>query len=120
MGLYRGWQGGGGGGALCPQFSLDPRMHEDYVYVSACLSFSPSLSPSLSVCGVNLADQGSPARYWPIQVFSWDSKSVPFPINLSWWKPIILIMPHLSVTTTCGDPESFVRGGPTLKTFFLF
>ena len=25
-------------------------------------------------------------------------------------------MHHLSVTTTCADPESFVRGGPTLTT----
>ena len=50
------------------------------------LSLSPSLSLhlSLSLCGVDLADQGSRARYRAIQVFSWDSKSVPFPINLSW------------------------------------
>ena len=28
--------GGGGGGALCPQSSLDPRMHEDYAFVCVC------------------------------------------------------------------------------------
>ena len=33
--------------------------------------------------------------------------------------PIILIMHHLSVTTTCADPESIVRGGPTLTKFFF-
>ena len=32
-----------------------------------------------------------------IQFFSLDSKSVPFPTNLSWLMPIILIMHHLSV-----------------------
>ena len=36
MGLYRGWRGGGGGGALYPQSSLDPRMHEDYAFVCVC------------------------------------------------------------------------------------
>ena len=97
-----------GRGALCPQSSLDPRMREDYAFVcvylislsvclsvclsisvslyvyaclSACLSFPPSpppLSLSLSICGVDLADQGSRARYRAIQVFIWDSKSGPF------------------------------------------
>ena len=93
-----------GRGALCPQSSLDPRMREDYAFVcvylislsvclpisvslyvyaclSACLSFPPlppSLSLSHSICGVDLADQGSRARYWAIQVFIWDSKSGPF------------------------------------------
>ena len=33
MGLYMGWRGGG---TLCPQFSLDPRMHEDYAFVCVC------------------------------------------------------------------------------------
>ena len=46
MGLYRGWQCGGVG-ALCPQFSLDPRMHEDYAFVYVCLL---NLSVCLSVC----------------------------------------------------------------------
>ena len=36
MGLYKGWRGGGGGGALCPQFFLDPPMHEDYAFVCVC------------------------------------------------------------------------------------
>ena len=96
-----------GRGALCPQSSLDPRMREDYAFVcvylislsvclsvclsisvflyvyaclSACLSFPPlsPLSLSLSICGVDLADQGSRARYRAIQVFIWDSKSGPF------------------------------------------
>ena len=79
-----------------------------YMYMPVCLhvSLSPPLSPSLrlslslslslSTCGVYLTDQGSRARYRAIQVFSWDSKSVPFPINLSWWEPIVLIMHHLS------------------------
>ena len=35
MGLYRGSRGGGGG-ALYPQSSLDPRMHEDYAFVYFC------------------------------------------------------------------------------------
>ena len=68
------------------------------IYVYACMSsLSLSLSLSLSICGVDLADQGSRARYRAFQVFCWDSKislgtlkSVPFPINLGWWKPIIL------------------------------
>ena len=34
MGLYRGWRGGGG--ALYPFSSLDPRMHEDYAFVCVC------------------------------------------------------------------------------------
>ena len=60
-----------------------------YLYMPVCLHVSlspPSLSPSpsLSICGVDLADQGSRARYRAIQVFSRDSKSVPFPINMSW------------------------------------
>ena len=74
------------GGALCPQFSLDPRMHEDYAFVcvSVCLSVCLSVSLSLSICDVDLADQGSRARNRAIQDFSRDSKSVSFPINLSW------------------------------------
>ena len=37
MGLYRGWRvGGGGGGALCSQSFLDPRMHENYAFVCVC------------------------------------------------------------------------------------
>ena len=67
------------------------------VCLSAFVSFSPSLSPppspplppplslslslSLSMCGVDLADQGSRARYRAIQVLSWDSKSVLFPVE---------------------------------------
>ena len=73
-----------------------------YMYMPVCLHVALSplslpLSLSLSVCGVDLADQGSRARYRVIQFFSWDSKSVPFPTNLSWLMPIILIMHHLSV-----------------------
>ena len=86
--------------------------------LSLSFSLSLSLSFSLSKSDVGLADQGSRARYRAIQVFSWDSKSVPCPINFSWLKPIILIMYHLSVTTTWADPESFVREGLTLTTFF--
>ena len=33
--LYRGWRGGGGG-TLCPQSSLDPRIHKDYAFVCVC------------------------------------------------------------------------------------
>ena len=71
-----------------------------YMYMPVCLhvSLSPlSLPLSLSICGVDLADQGFRARYRVIQFFSWDSKSVPFPTNLSWLMPIILIMHHLSI-----------------------
>ena len=35
MGLYRGWWVGGGG-ALCSQSFLDPRMHENYAFVCVC------------------------------------------------------------------------------------
>ena len=121
MGLYRGWRGEG---ALCPQSSLDPRMHEGYAFVcvylislsacrsvcpsvclsnsvslyyaclSACLSFPPLSTPlylSLSICGVDLADQGSRARYRAIQVFSWDSKSVPFRLTSAGRIPLSLL-----------------------------
>ena len=59
------------------------------ICLSVCMSLflpplSLSLSLSLSICGVDLSDQGSRARYRAIQVFSRDSKSVPFPINSSW------------------------------------
>ena len=33
MGLYRGWRGGGGGGAMS---SLDPRMYKDCAFVCVC------------------------------------------------------------------------------------
>ena len=56
------------------------------LHVSACLSVCMSLSPSLSICGLVLADQGSQARYQTFQ----DSNSVRFLTNLSWWKPIIV------------------------------
>ena len=115
MGLYRGWRGGGGGAmsSLDPRMHKDLPLCVSVeflclsVYQSVCLSKSlymympiclhVSLSPlslplspflSLSICGVDLADQGSRARYRVIQFFSWDSKSVPFPTNLSWLMPI--------------------------------
>ena len=78
--------------SLCQSVCLAKSL---YMYMPACLhvSHSPPLSPSLSlslslcltlsICGVDLSDQRSHARYRAIQVFSWDSKSVPFPINLS-------------------------------------
>ena len=47
MGLYRGWPGGGG--ALCPQSSLDPRMYEDYAFVCVSVEFL-CLSVRLSDC----------------------------------------------------------------------
>ena len=79
-------------------------LYKPHMYMPVCLhvSLSPlslplSLSLSLSICVVGLADQGSRARYRVIQFFSWDSKSVPFPTNLSWLMPSILIMHHLSV-----------------------
>ena len=66
----------------CLHLSLSPPLpHPLSLSVSLSLSLSPSLS--LSICGVDLADQRSHARYRVIQVFSLDSKSVPFPINLS-------------------------------------
>ena len=49
------------------------------------------MSLPLSTCGVVLADQGSRAWCRAFQVFCWDSKSVSFLINLSWWKPIIMV-----------------------------
>ena len=55
------------------------------LYMPVCLHVSLSLSLSLSICGVDLADPGSQARYRAIQAFNWDSKSVPFPINFSWY-----------------------------------
>ena len=114
MGLYRGWRGGGGLCApvfpgstyvcmkimpLCLSVEFFCLSVYQFVclskslYTPACLHVSlspplslspPSLSLSLSISVVGLADQGSRARYWAIQVFSWDSKSVPFPISLSW------------------------------------
>ena len=72
-----------------------------YVCLSVCLStlyphvfvcMSVCLSLSLNICGVVSADQGSRARYQAFQVFCWDSKSVPFPINLSWWKSVIMVL----------------------------
>ena len=97
-----------------------------YMYMPVCLhvSLSPplslSLSLSLSICGVDLADQGSRARYRVIQFFSWDSKSVPFPTNLSWLMPIILIMHHLSVRFHyMRGSRKFCQRGPTLTTFFF-
>ena len=75
------------------------------------VSLSPSLSLplSLSICGVDLADKGYRARYRVIQVFSWDSKSVPFPVEAHYPNYVSFIR---------ADPESFVREGPTLTTFF--
>ena len=55
-----------------------------YIHLSVCLSHN--------ICGVVPADQGSRARYRAFQVFCWDSKSVPLPIYLSWWKPIIMVL----------------------------
>ena len=126
MGFYRGWRGVGVGWGLClPWIRVCIRIvplcvSVEFLCLSVCLSISLSvylslsiciclsvcmslflpslsLSPSLSMCGVDLADQGSRARYWVIQFFSWDSKSVPFPTNLSWLMPIILIMHHLRI-----------------------
>ena len=67
-----------------------------FMYMPVCLhvSLSPPLTPSVSlsfpclsfsICGVDLADQESRARCWAIQDFSWDFKSVPFPINLTYF-----------------------------------
>ena len=69
--------------SVCPSVCLSNSVSLYYACLSACLSFPPlslllSISLSLSICGVDLADQGSRARYRAIQVFSWDSKSVPF------------------------------------------
>ena len=113
MGLYRGWRvsvcvcvwgglcvpvfPGFPGSAcawvlcLCVCLSISLSVYQSIcvsksLYMPVCLHVSLSSSLSLSICGVDLADQGSRARYRAlvIQVFSWDSKSVPFPINLSW------------------------------------
>ena len=59
-----------------------------YVCLYLPLPLSLSLSLSLNICGVVPADQSSWARYQAFQVFCWDSKSVPFPINLSRWKSL--------------------------------
>ena len=94
MGLYRGWRGGGGGeGGLClPWIRVCMRsmplcvsveflclsVYQSvclskslYMYMPACLHVPLSplspLSLSLSICGVDLADQGSRARYRVIQ-----------------------------------------------------
>ena len=122
MGLYRGWQGGGG---VCapslPWIRVCMRIMPlcvsvEFLCLSVCLSISLSVylslslyrpiclsvcmslflplslplslslpSLSLSMCGVDLADKGSRARYRAIKVFSWDSKSVLFPINLTYF-----------------------------------
>ena len=61
-----------------------------YLHVFVCMSVCLSLS--LNICGVVPADQDSRARSRAFQVFCWDSKSVPFPINLSWWKSVIMVL----------------------------
>ena len=61
-----------------------------YLHIFVCMSVCLSLS--LNICGVVPADQGSRARYRAFQVFCCDSKSVPFPINLSWWKSVIMVL----------------------------
>ena len=58
---------------VCLHVSLSP--------LSLPLSLSPPLSLSLGICRVNLADQGSRARYRVIQFYSWDSKSVPLLVD---------------------------------------
>ena len=98
------------------------------ICLSVCMSlFLPSLSLylplslPLSICGVDLADQGSGARYRVIQFLSWDSKSVPFPTNLSWLMPIILIMHHLSVRFHyMRGSRKFCQRGSNLDNVFFF
>ena len=95
------------------------------MYMPVCLhvslsppSLSLSLSLSLSMSGVDLATRDP-------ELDTGQFKSLAETLNQSRslltlaGKSIILIMHHLSVTITCADPESFVRGGPTLTTFFL-
>ena len=69
-----------------------------YLCLAVCiclfLPLSPSLSLILNICGVDLADQGSRARYQAIQVISWDSKSVPFPIEAHYPKYASFIRNH--------------------------
>ena len=60
-----------------------------YMYLSVCLSVSPSLSTYVvwsQQTRVHELDTGH------LKVFCWDSKSVPFPINLSWWKSVIMVL----------------------------
>ena len=71
-------------------------------------------SLSLSICGVDLADQGSWARYRAIQVFSWDSKSVPFPINLSYPNYVPFIRNHYM-----RGSRKFCQRGSNLDSVFL-
>ena len=63
------------------------------LHVFVCMFVCPSLS--LNICGVVPADQGSRARYRAFQVFCWDSKSVLFTMNLSWWKPVIMVLNYV-------------------------
>ena len=86
-----------------------------HVSLSPPLSlFSHSLSLSLSIYGEDLADQGS-------ELDTGQFKSLFGTLNQSRSRLtfIILIMYHLPITTTTyADPESSVREGPTLTTFF--
>ena len=107
MGLYRGWRGE----ALFPwllwirvcmrimhcvcllNLSVCLSVYQSVclsslsICLSVCMSLFPPLSPSLSLSlsqhmWCRPSRPGSRGRYREIQVFSWDSKSVPFPINL--------------------------------------
>ena len=76
-----------------------------YMYMPVCLHVSLSLlslplSPALSLSQhmwCRPSRPGIPSSIPGNYFFSWDSKSVPFPTNLSCLMPIILIIHHLSV-----------------------
>ena len=74
--------------SVCLYVCLSKSLHA-FVFLSLYLSFSHSHSIWCSP-----SRPGSRARYRAFQVFCWDSKSVPFPINLSWWKPIIMVLSY--------------------------
>ena len=86
------------------------------LYMPVCLhiSLSLSLSFSLSICGVGLADQGSRAQYRAIQVFSWDSESVPFPVEAHYPNYVSFIRNHYM-----RGSRKFCQRGSNLDNVFL-
>ena len=77
------------------------------MYLSVCLSLS------LSICGIVQADQSSLARYRAFRV--------PLPINLSWWKPIIMVLNYaLSIRNRYHPPPPPVsKNGPDVLLIFM-
>ena len=74
------------------------------MYLSVCLSLS------LSICGVVPADQSTLARYKAFQV--------PFPINLSWLKPIIMVLIYALSIRNRYPPTPVSKSGPDALLIF--